>query len=110
MWTAISGDAVVCVEANNKVFVNNQRVYLTLKEYQFLRCVASSNGATVTKQMFAAGMYPSGVTPDLEVLKVFACKIRGKLEKIHQDAPAVLKTIRGQGYAFGERIPALSEA
>jgi hypothetical protein len=102
MLTAINGGAKVAI-GSIEVFVNEQPARLTYYERSFIGAVAKGEGKVRTPRMLLGDLYAGRNEPELKIFDVVKCKIQRKLEKIHPDAPSVLRHVWGRGFVFGAR-------
>jgi two-component system, cell cycle response regulator CtrA len=61
------------------VDVDNKPVYVTRKEYGILELLSRRKGTTLSKQAFLEHLYGGMDEPDIKIIDVFVCKLRGKL-------------------------------
>ncbi len=97
-------DAVICIgkikiDMNTKtVFVGNQLVPLTAKEYALLELLALKKGITVTKETCLNQLY--GIMdelPDSKIIDVFLCKMRRKIKAL-TGGEDYIQNVWGRGY------------
>ncbi|KAF8818400.1 response regulator transcription factor CtrA [Rickettsia endosymbiont of Cardiosporidium cionae] len=79
------------------VEVDNNRVFLTNKEYAILELLAMRKGTVLTKEMFLHHLYSSVDEPEIKIIDVFICKLRKKLAKA-SGGINYIETVWGRGY------------
>ncbi|QEK39194.1 response regulator transcription factor [Candidatus Nesciobacter abundans] len=84
------------------VFVNDQEIRLTNKEYLILELLAVRKDSILTKDVFLSHLYDSGCDePTKKIIDVFICKLRSKISefsKDYLDNIPTIKTVWGRGY------------
>ena len=83
------------------VDVKGKPVHLTGKEYGILELLALRKGTTLTKEMFLNHLYGGMDEPEGEIIDVFICKLRKKIE-IAADGENYIETVWGRGYVLRE--------
>jgi DNA-binding response OmpR family regulator len=73
---------------------------LTAKEFELLFCLASRSGEVLTRKELLRLVWEYEFDPGTNVVDVHVNRLRRKLEDI--GAGALLRTVRGVGYAVGE--------
>ena len=106
------------------VFISEQRVALTPKEYRLLQILAQHSGNVVTHQFLLREVWGSEHIDDTHYLRIFVRKLRRKIEA-DPTQPRILLTELGVGYrlvmsdppaapmappAAGQRTPARRDA
>ncbi|MDI2091071.1 response regulator transcription factor [Commensalibacter oyaizuii] len=82
-----------------EVFVNQNPVHLTGKEYMILEMLVLRRGVLISKNTILNYLYTeNGEEPDMKIIDVFVCKLRKKLQK--SGAGDLISTMWGQGYIF----------
>jgi two-component system, OmpR family, KDP operon response regulator KdpE len=79
------------------VFISEQRVALTPKEYRLLQILAQHSGNVVTHQFLLREVWGSEHIDDTHYLRIFVRKLRRKIEA-HPTQPRILLTELGVGY------------
>ena len=79
------------------VDVNGTQVHLTNKEYAILELLAMRKGTVLTKEMFLNHLYSSMDEPEIKIIDVFVCKLRGKLKQASGGVDYI-ETVWGSGY------------
>jgi two-component system, OmpR family, KDP operon response regulator KdpE len=79
------------------VFVNDQRVALTPKEYRLLQILAQHSGNVVTHQFLLREIWGNEHVDDTHYLRIFVRKLRRKIEA-DPTQPRILLTELGVGY------------
>ena len=79
------------------VDVNGTQVHLTNKEYAILELLAMRKGTVLTKEMFLNHLYSSMDEPEIKIIDVFVCKLRGKLKQASGGVDYI-ETVWGRGY------------
>lgn len=90
----------ISIDSLNHVLVDSERTSkkrLTVKEAQLLRAIMR-RGGVATKEYLLQDLYNGIDEPELKIIDVFICKLRGKLGA-HKDA---ILTTWGRGYVRGE--------
>ncbi len=85
--------------ALGKAFVDDQQVPLTRKEYEVLELLAMRRGVTLSKEMFLDKLYGGLDEPEVKIIDVFVCKIRGKIKKL-TGGDSLIDTVWGRGYVL----------
>ncbi len=95
-----AGD-VVLDTARHEVFVRQQPVVLTPKEFDLLRVLMANRGRVMTRELLLNRVWGEERYLDERTVDVH---IRWLRRKIEQDAsqPRLIQTIRGTGYRFGD--------
>jgi two-component system, cell cycle response regulator CtrA len=89
------------------VFVDDQLVPLTGKEYAILKLLSLRKGSVLTKGMFLDELYDETDEPDAKIIDVFICKLRKKLAHA-TGGSHYIETVWGRGYVL--RDPAATAA
>jgi len=93
------GAATVKVNLSlQQVWVNGLQPHMTTKEVGLVCLLARSHNRVVSKEAILSGLYQGIDEPELKIIDVFICKVRNKLEVMHEDAQHVIKTVWGRGY------------
>ena len=79
-----------------EVFVEDEEISLTNKEYQLLLLLVENEGLVMTREILLDRIWDLGSEPENRTLDVHIRKIRSKLG----DAAVWIETIRGVGYRF----------
>jgi two-component system KDP operon response regulator KdpE len=79
------------------VFVNDERIQLTRKEYRLLHVLATHLGLVVTHQQLLKDIWGSNQIHNVQYLRILVRKLRQKIEA-DPDNPRVLVTESGVGY------------
>ena len=88
----------ICVdERAHTVFVNEQEVQLTLKEYQLLCLLMKKRGAVLTRDVLLENIWGYNNESETRTVDVHIRTLRQKLG----DAGALIETVRGVGYRMG---------
>ena len=89
----------ICVdERAHTVFVNEQEVQLTLKEYQLLCLLMKNRGAVLTRDVLLENIWGYNNESETRTVDVH---IRTLRHKLGADG-ALIETVRGGGYRMGE--------
>jgi two-component system, OmpR family, KDP operon response regulator KdpE len=83
--------------AARAVFINEQRVTLTPKEYRLLQMLAQHSGNVVTHQYLLREVWGNEHLDDTHYLRIFVRKLRRKIEA-DPTQPRILLTELGVGY------------
>ncbi|HEX5508554.1 MAG TPA: response regulator transcription factor [Pseudolabrys sp.] len=83
------------------VFLNEQRLTLTPKEYRLLQVLAQHAGNVVTHQHLLKEVWGSVHVNDTHYLRIFMRKLRQKIEP-KPDSPRILVTELGVGYRLAQ--------
>lgn len=78
-------------------------VQLTGKEFSTLETLMRNAGRAVTKEQIMTNLYLSD-TPEIKIIDVFVCKVRGKLRQAGADP--IIETVWGRGYIATESFSA----
>lgn len=93
----VAGD--ICVdERAHSVFVGEQEVQLTLKEYQLLCLLMKNRGAVLTRDVLLENIWGYGNESETRTVDVHIRTLRQKLDT----AGSMIETVRGVGYRMGE--------
>ncbi len=90
------------------VWVNDQPVRLTEKEFQVLEALTLKKGHVLTKDHFLNYLYGGMDEPDAKIIDVFICKLRKKL--ISAGAENLISTVWGRGYVLRDPADARQTA
>lgn len=89
----------ICVdERAHSVFVGEQEVQLTLKEYQLLCLLMKNRGAVLTRDVLLENIWGYGNESETRTVDVHIRTLRQKLGT----AGSMIETVRGVGYRMGE--------
>jgi two-component system, OmpR family, KDP operon response regulator KdpE len=91
------------------VFINDQRVALTPKEYRLLQVLAQHSGNVVTHQYLLREVWGNEHIDDTHYLRIFVRKLRRKIEA-DPTQPNILLTELGVGYRLVMSDPPVSAA
>ena len=86
---------------SHEVFVDNQLVHLTGKEYAILELLVLRKGMVLTKEAFLNHLYGGMDEPEMKIIDVFICKLRKKLAIAGADN--LIGTVWGRGYMIREQ-------
>lgn len=86
-------------EASRRVFVNNNEVYLTAKEFELLTFLAKHPNRVFSKEELFELIWGLDLAGDITTVTVHIRKIRGKIE-IDPANPQFIETVWGAGYRF----------
>ena len=81
------------------VYIDNEPLALTGKEYAILELLALRKGTTLTKEMFLNHLYGGMDEPELKIIDVFVCKQRRKISRALGD-DNYIETVWGRGYVL----------
>jgi len=90
---------LVIDEASYEVFIENEKIELTGKEFQILNLLASNPNRVFSKEQLFNQIWGYDDFGDMNTVTVHIRKIRMKIEKDSKD-PVYIKTIWGVGYKF----------
>jgi len=93
--------------AARAVFINEQRVTLTPKEYRLLQMLAQHSGNVVTHQYLLREVWGNEHLDDTHYLRIFVRKLRRKIEA-DPTQPRILLTELGVGYRLVMSDPPVS--
>ena len=82
--------------ASRKVYIKDQEVALSSKEFDILEYIAERHPAIVSAEEIVEHVYDEAFDPFSSVLRVHLTRLRKKLKDAAQQD--VLLTIRGKGY------------
>lgn len=88
-------------EEKHKVFLNNQEIQLTAKEYELLKLLVTNKGRVFSRDKLLEQLWDYDYFGDTRTIDVHIRHLREKIEK-HSGNPQCLKTVRGVGYKFEE--------
>src|ERR1700737_1645721 len=86
------------------VWVDDQPVHLTGKEYGILDLLSLRKGTTLTKVMFLNHLYGGMDEPEVKIIDVFVCKLRKKLAQA-TGGTHYIETVWGRGYVLRDPMP-----
>lgn len=92
------GDIVLDKNAY-KVFVNQQEVKLTLKEFELLLYFMKNANRVLSRQRLIDAVWKYDFSGETRMIDVHIANLREKIEKNPKE-PLYIKTIRGVGYQF----------
>ncbi len=90
--------------AARAVFIDDQRLTLTPKEYRLLQTLAQHPGNVVTHQHLLREVWGNEHIDDTHYLRIFVRKLRRKIEA-DPTQPRILLTELGVGYRLGQSEP-----
>lgn len=88
---------------SRQVFINNEEVSLTPKEYDILYFLARHRGEVFTKEQIYQAVWEGDYLLDDSNIMAFIRKLRKKIEP-QPDDPQYIITIWGIGYKFNDQI------
>ena len=97
--STIRTGALVVNLGTQAVFVGDQPVPLTGKEYAILELLSLRKGIVLTKDMFLDELYDGTDEPDAKIIDVFVCKLRKKLAHA-TGGSNYIETVGGRGYVL----------
>lgn len=83
--------------SSRKVFVEDEILRLTRKEYDVLEILATNGGMVVSKKKILDTLYDGVERPGEKIVDVFICKIRSKIKKL-TGGDGLIDTVWGSGY------------
>jgi len=86
------------------VWIDDERLPVTAKEYGILELLALRKGTTLTKETFLDHLYGGLDEPEQKIIDVFVCKLRKKISNIAK-ARANIETVWGHGYVLNDLQP-----
>jgi two-component system KDP operon response regulator KdpE len=86
----------------HEVFVDNQKVALTPKEYELLRYFMVNQGRMLTHRQILETVWGPAHREDVQYLRVYVGQVRNKIER-KPDQPEWIVTEPGVGYRFENR-------
>lgn len=84
-------------EKQHSVFINDQQIILTLKEYEVLRLLAENRGKVYTRDQLLNQVWGYDYFGETRTVDVHIRHIRKKIEE-HDNTNEYIETIRGVGY------------
>ena len=87
--------------ARHEVLVRDSAVELTTKEFDILCLLAEHPGRLYTKAQIYEQVWGEEAFGDLSTVQVHVRRLRTKIEE-HPDEPALVTTVWGIGYRFGD--------
>jgi two-component system KDP operon response regulator KdpE len=112
---ATTGDSVIRIQAlkidlaARNVFLEDERLTLTPKEYRLLQVLAQHSGNVVTHQYLLREVWGNEHIDDTHYLRIFVRKLRRKIEA-DPTQPRILLTELGVGYRLVSPDPAPAAA
>ncbi|MDD2353125.1 MAG: response regulator transcription factor [Candidatus Caldatribacteriota bacterium] len=86
-------------QASRRVFLDNQEIILTTKEFEILNFLASHPNIVFSKEQLYDHVWGDNSYGDIATIAVYIKKIRDKIEKDPQN-PRFIDTLWGSGYRF----------
>lgn len=86
------------------VWIDEERLPVTAKEYGILELLALRKGTTLTKETFLDHLYGGLDEPEQKIIDVFVCKLRKKISNVAK-AQANIETVWGHGYVLNDLQP-----
>ena len=86
---------------SHKIFVNEEEIQLTAKEYELLRLFVTNKGRVFTREELLDKLWGYDYYGDTRTIDVHVRHLREKLET-DSKKPEYIKTVRGVGYKFEE--------
>lgn len=87
---------------SREVFVGDNPVHLTGKEYAILELLMLRKGIVLTKEMFLNHLYGGIDEPEMKIIDVFICKLRKKIAAA--GISDLIGTVWGRGYMICEGV------
>lgn len=84
-----------------EIYLDNQRLDLTLKEYELLEILLNNKGRVLKRDYLLEVLWDYADGSSTRVLDVHISKLREKIEDNTKE-PQYIKTVRGLGYRFEE--------
>src|SRR5579875_3196193 len=91
---------------SREVFVGENEVHLTGKEFAILELLVLRKGMVLTKETFLNHLYGGMDEPEMKIIDVFICKLRKKLAQA--GASTLIGTVWGRGYMIRDVAPTAS--
>jgi two-component system KDP operon response regulator KdpE len=91
--------------ATRKVFVDQERVSLSRKEYRLLELLAVKAGSVLTHQQLLREIWGNGYVHNIQYLRILVRKLRKKIEA-EPTRPALILSESGVGYRLGGEVNA----
>lgn len=88
---------------SREVFVDEQPVPLTAREFAVLELLMLRKGIALGKETFLNHLYGGVDEPEIKIIDVFICKIRKKLAAAGADG--IIQTVWGRGYMCRDPLP-----
>jgi two-component system, OmpR family, response regulator VicR len=85
-----------------QVWLNNEVLSLTAKEFELLQYFTLNRGRVLTREQIFSQVWGEDFFGDDNTVTVHIRRLREKIEE-DPSAPKLLKTVRGLGYRFGGR-------
>jgi len=98
--SALTCGNVTLDQEQHAVWVDDGRVPLTAREYDFLETLMRHKGVLLSKERFMSSLYAEAEAPDSKIVDVFVCKLRRKLAA--SGAAEMIRTVWGRGYVLFE--------
>jgi two-component system, OmpR family, response regulator RegX3 len=90
----------------HEVTIRGEVVQLPLKEFELLELLLENAGRVLTREVLIDRVWGPHYVGDTKTLDVHVKRLRSKVE-VDPSQPQRIKTIRGLGYKFDNRLPAL---
>lgn len=87
--------------SNRRVWIEDQPVHLTPKEYDLTRTLARYAGRVVTHRQIAAAVWGGAAPADNQSVRVLVAQLRQKIER-NPARPLIILTEQGLGYRLTE--------
>ncbi len=88
---------------SRKVTRGTKRIRLTTKEYALLEYLLRNPGKVLSRTLIGEHVWDMNFDPESNVIDVYVSHLRSKIDKGFE--PALLHTVRGQGYILTDDAP-----
>lgn len=86
----------------HEVFINDENVFFTPKEYKLLRYFMTNRGKMITHRQLLKDVWGPAHSEDMQYLRVYVSQLREKIEPDPKN-PSVIVTEPGIGYRMEDR-------
>ena len=97
----ISSDGLIIDQRKYEVLLDGDKIFLTYKEYELLRLLASSPGQVFTREELLSKVWGYDYFGGARTVDVHIRRLRGKIE---HPARAFIETVWNVGYRFKQNI------
>ncbi len=105
----IRAGALVIDRLQREVYLNDQLITLTPREYTLLEYLAAQANRVLSRDQLAARVWPEGTEASSNVLDTYIHHLRDKLDDYGDDQ--MIQTVRGVGYSLAHaRAPGAARA
>jgi len=102
--SVLKSGSVKILQLENKVYINNEEVFLTPAEYKLLIFLINNSNKVLSRNAILEKLWDiEGDFVDDNTLSVYIRRLREKIEE-DSSSPTYIKTVRGVGYKWGKEV------